>query len=181
MTGGIGHKKKKVRSLTHLLLQLSFGRDSFAPVPSYQFQQLVHCLLGGDVLLDALLASVEAHPSASGTDVAVVSVRHLARTVDDAAHDANLQSFQVGGGSLDACQRVLQVEEGASAARTGDVFGLARPHAGSLEDAEGGSVDHGRRQRPLVVEEDAVAQSVKEQGAQVGCRLDLKVSASRSS
>ena len=65
-----------------------------------QVEQFVDGFGFGNVLFDALLAAVETDFSACRTYVAVVGVGHFARAVDDAAHDGNLQSFQVGRGGL---------------------------------------------------------------------------------
>ena len=90
-----------------------------------ELDELLHRFFFGNVLLDALLLLVETDFAAPGTHVAVVGIGHLARAVDDAAHDAYLQSFQVRRGCLDAGDGALKVVERASAAGTGNVFGLA--------------------------------------------------------
>ena len=90
------------------LLPVSVGLD--------ELDELLHRFFFGNVLLDALLLLVETDFAAPGTYVAVVGIGHLARAVDDAAHDAYLQSLQVRRGSLDTGDGALQVVERASAA-----------------------------------------------------------------
>ena len=66
-----------------------------------KLQELVYCFLLRYVLLDAYLLFVEANLATTGTDIAVVSICHLARTIDDTAHDTNLQTYQMTGSRLD--------------------------------------------------------------------------------
>ena len=68
----------------------------------------------GDVHLDALLALVEADFASGGTHVAIVGIGHLTRTVDNAAHDSNLEVGEVGGGLLHAVYGGLQIKQGAA-------------------------------------------------------------------
>ena len=90
-----------------------------------ELDELLYRLFFGNVLLDAFLLLVKTDFAASGTHVTIVGIGHLARAVDDAAHDAYLQPLQVRRGGLDAGDGALQVIERASAAGAGDVFGLA--------------------------------------------------------
>ena len=90
----------------------------------YDFQEAGQGFGGGDVLHHAFLAFVDGDAAGTGADIAVVGIGHLAGAVYDAAHHAYLQSLQVLGGFLYLFQRFLQVEQGASAARAGYVFGL---------------------------------------------------------
>ena len=101
-------------------------------------QPLDGCGLG-DVHLDALLALVQADAAGSRSDVAVVGVGHLARTVDDTSHDADFQVGQVGCRLLDALYRRLQVKHRPAAAGARDKFGLADAQAGRLQDGVGQS------------------------------------------
>ena len=83
-----------------------------------ELQKPFYGLLLGYVLEHTLLAFVKRNLPASGTNVAVVGIGHLARTVDDAAHDAYLQSYQMAGGRLDALDGVLKVVERTATAGT---------------------------------------------------------------
>lgn len=74
-------------------------------------------LLLRDIPQDAGLALVEADLPSAGAHITVVGVRHLARAIDDAAHDADLEPSQVGGGPLDLGDRRLQVVERTATAR----------------------------------------------------------------
>ena len=97
-----------------------------------KFDELLYRLFFGNVLLDAFLLLVKTDFAASGTHVTIVGIGHLARSVDDAAHDAYLQSFQVRRSGLDAGDGTLQIVERASAAGTGDVFRLAGTQTAGL-------------------------------------------------
>ncbi len=68
-----------------------------------------------DVLGHHLLADEEGDLARAPAHVAEVGVGHLARAVDDAAHDGDLDALQVPGARLDARGGLLQVEERASA------------------------------------------------------------------
>ena len=70
-------------------------------------------------------------------DVAEIRVGHLARAVDDAAHDGDLDALQVPGLRADALRRRLEVEERPAAARAGDELGLGDAGAGALQDVVG--------------------------------------------
>ena len=56
-----------------------------------QFEQLLYGLGLGDVLLNTFLGLVEGDLTSAGTDIAVVGIGHLARTVHNTAHDTDLQ------------------------------------------------------------------------------------------
>ena len=100
-------------------------------------QETVDSLSFGNVFLDAFFLPIERDAARTGTHVAVVGIGHLARSVDDAAHDADLQSHEMSSGCLDAADGVLQVVERAAAARTGDVLRLGEFDAGGLENGVG--------------------------------------------
>ena len=57
-----------------------------------QFEQLLYGLGLGDVLLNTFLGLVEGDLTSAGTDIAVVGIGHLARTVHNTAHDTDLQA-----------------------------------------------------------------------------------------
>ena len=95
---------------------------------------MVNSLCLGDVLLNTLLGTIEADLASTGTDITVVGIGHLARAIDNAAHNAYLQAYQMTGGCLDAGDGVLEVVERATATGTRDVLGLGELDAGSLQD-----------------------------------------------
>ena len=88
----------------------------------------------GNVLLDALLSSVERYLATSCSDVTVIGVSHFAGTIDNAAHNANLQTNQVAGSGFYARDGFLQVVQRSATARARDVFRLGEFDAGSLKD-----------------------------------------------
>ena len=53
--------------------------------------------------LHASLSLVKVHLALRRTDLTIVGIRHLTRTIHDAAHDTDLQAFQMGGLLLDPC------------------------------------------------------------------------------
>ena len=57
-----------------------------------ELKQFVDGFFLRDVLLDAYLAAIETNLSTGSSNIAVVSIGHLAGAVDDTAHDANLQT-----------------------------------------------------------------------------------------
>ena len=98
----------------------------------------------GDVALDHLTAFVKGYLASALAHVAVVGVGHLAGAVDDAAHDAYLQPFEVLGTGLDLLQGFLDVVLRASAGGTSDVFALADTCPHGLQDVVGnGDFLHG--------------------------------------
>ena len=99
-----------------------------------QLQQAFDSLFLGNVLGNTFLLLVERNLATTGTYIAIVGIGHLARTVDYAAPDANLQTYQMAGSSLDAGDGFLQVIQGTSAAWAGDVFGLGELDASGLKN-----------------------------------------------
>ena len=102
-----------------------------------------------------------------GAHVAVVGVGHLAGAVDDAAHDADAQVFQMRRARLDVGEGLFDVVERAAARGAGDVFGMREAHARGLQDRQLDFADRifreARRADP-----DAVGQPVQQQGPQIG-------------
>src|SRR5699024_3549930 len=107
-----------------------------------EFYQLFHRLFFGNVLFDALLLLVEADFASSGAYIAIISIGHFSGTVDNASHDSYLESFQMAGGCLDTGNGTFQVVEGASAAGTRDVFGLAGTYTSGLQDTESSGIHY---------------------------------------
>ena len=87
-----------------------------------------------DILEDALFASIEGDALSSGSHVAVIGVRHLTGTVDDTAHDGNLETFILRGCFLHFRNGFLEIEERTSATRAGDILRLINTHARGLQD-----------------------------------------------
>ena len=118
---------------------------------------------GGDAFFDAGFADVEIDLSRGAADVAEVGVGHLARAVDDTAHDRDLDAFEMAGLRFDALGRALQIKERATAGGTRDVFGFRDANAGTLQDV----IDE--RQVPLRIlpcaELNTIAQTVAEERA----------------
>ena len=56
---------------------------------------MLYCHLLRNVLFYANLLAVEAYSVRTGAYVAVIGIRHFARTIHDATHDANLQAFEM--------------------------------------------------------------------------------------
>ena len=90
-----------------------------------------------DIFLNTLFGTIERYLATTGTDIAIVGIGHFARTIDDTPHNANLQTYQIFGGSFNLSDGLLQVVERASAARARDIFGLGEFDAGGLENAVG--------------------------------------------
>ncbi len=120
----------------------------------------------GDVEFDGGFADVEVDFAGGAADVSKVGVGHFARAVDDAAHNGDFDAFEVGGAGFDAGGDGLEVEEGASAGRAGDVVGLEAAAAGSLEDVVG-ELECGAG-GGLTPDQDGVANAVAEEGAEYG-------------
>ena len=99
-----------------------------------ELQQALHSLFLGDILLHALLTFIKGDLAPTCTHIAVVGIGHLARTIHDAAHDADLQAYQMAGSRLDTSNGLLQIVERTATPRAGDIFGLGKLDAGSLED-----------------------------------------------
>ena len=135
---------------------------------------MVDSLLLGYVFLDTLLASVERHTVDAGSYISVVGIGHLSGSVDDAAHDANLEPLHVAGGLLDAGYGGAQVVEGAPAARAGDILGLADAQTRSLEYGKGGGGNVVGGDGALVHEPESVGESVNHERAHVGSGGELE-------
>ena len=91
---------------------------ALVPVTFNQCDEPFHSLFFGNVLQHTFLATIERDATATGTHIPIVGIGHLARSVDDTAHDAYLQSLIVGSGRLDAGYRCAEVIERAAATGT---------------------------------------------------------------
>ena len=136
---------------------------------------MFHGIFFGNVLLHADLLLIEAHALRTGTDITVVGISHLTGTIDDTAHDSDLQALHVLRGLTDLRDGVAEVIEGAAAAGAGDILRLRRAQPGSLEDAETRLVECLFGDIAIVEEPDAVGKSVDHQGAEVSGGLELEV------
>lgn len=58
---------------------------------------MLYCHLLWNVLFYANLLAVKAYSVRAGAYVAVIGIRHFARTIHDAAHDAYLQALEMLG------------------------------------------------------------------------------------
>ena len=86
----------------------------------------------------------------------------------------------MAGGSLDAGNGGLQVIECSATTRTTDVFGAGGALARGLQNSKSRGIDvgisHALRLALIVVEEeDTICQSVEQQCAEIGRRLDLEI------
>ena len=79
---------------------------------------MLYCHFLRNVLLYANLLAIEAYLVRTGAHIAIVGIRHFARTIHNAAHDANLQTLQVLGGFLDLGNGFAEIVEGSAATRT---------------------------------------------------------------
>ena len=141
-----------------------------------EVEQFGYRLFLRNVLFHAHFIPVEGDLAWTSPHISIVGVGHLTGTIDDAAHDADLEPFQVAGGFLDAGDGGLQVVERAAASRTTDVFGLAGAQTGGLQDAEGGGGQVARTDVSFVHQPQTVGESVDHQRTHVGCGLNLQIS-----
>jgi hypothetical protein len=139
-----------------------------------QVDELVQGVFGGDALLDHLTAFVEGDLAFANTHIPIVGIGHFTRPVDDAAHDADLDAFEVLGAAADHGGGLLQVEERAATAGATDVLRLGDAHAGGLQYAECGAVEQFVAAAVHGCDEDAIAQTINEQSAHVGCTEELQ-------
>ena len=106
-------------------------------------EELGDSLFLRDVFEDTFLAAIEGDAVATGADVTVVGVCHLAGTVDDATHDGDLETGQVRRSGFHFFDGVLKVEHGASATRAGDILRFIYTHARGLEDVLAKEIEFG--------------------------------------
>ena len=106
-----------------------------------EMDQVLYGLCLRYTLLDALLSLVEVDLPRSCTYIAVVCIGHLSRTIDDTAHDTDLEPLEVCCSCLDLSDGALQVVEGTATARATDELGLTHPQASCLQDTELGLDD----------------------------------------
>ena len=133
-------------------------------------------MLFGDILLDALLLLVEAHLATSCAYIAIVGIGHLTWTIDDAAHDGNLQSLEVRCGRLDAGDGLLQVVERTSTAGARDILRLTGAHTRCLQDVERRSINLLRSDVvTYVMYIQAVHEAIDAEHTRVGRRTQLQV------
>ena len=80
--------------------------------PADKAEQRWKRLCRGYVFFDyALLSAVDAHTARTRTDIAVIGIRHLSGTIDDASHHPIFESDKMSSGfSLHLMQSALQIE-----------------------------------------------------------------------
>lgn len=154
----------------------------FLPVAVFadQGDEPVERLLLRDVAFDDGAPLVEGDAPGSGAHVAVVGVGHLAGAVDDAAHDADFEIFQMRRARLDLRQRPLDVVERAAARGAGDVFGMREAYARRLQDHQLHVAQLGLREA-VVEDADPVGQPVQKERPQVAAAFTANVVRSVSS
>ena len=103
----------------------------------YQRQEFGDCFFLWDVSFHAFLPAVERNLAAGRSDITVVSVGHLARSIHYAPHDCNFQPFEMAGGGFDTVDGAFQIVQSAAAPWAADVFGFCELDAGGLQDAVG--------------------------------------------
>ena len=74
-----------------------------------ELDQLLNSLIFGNVFFYAFFLFIEADFSTTGTYIAIVGIRHFAGTIDNTAHNADLQTFQVRGSCFDTGDGRLQI------------------------------------------------------------------------
>ena len=104
---------------------------------AYQVNQFVNRAFCGDIAFDDVFALVERDFAGATAYIAVIGVGHFTRAVDNAAHNANFDAFEVVGVVSNQGGGFLQIEQGAPARWAGYVFGFGDAGARGLQDAEG--------------------------------------------
>ena len=99
-----------------------------------EFEEFFDSLGLRDVLLYTLLRLVEGDLPTTCSHIAVVSIGHLTRAIDDTAHNADLQTHEVFRGSFDLGDGLLEVIERTATTRAGDILRLGELDAGCLKD-----------------------------------------------
>ncbi len=110
--------------------------------PADKSEQRGERLCRGYVFDYALLSAVDAHTARTRTDIAVIGIRHLSGTVDDASHHPYLESDKMSSGFLYLMQSTLQIEKSASATGARDIFGLCHAHSRGLKNVEFETREH---------------------------------------
>ena len=85
---------------------------------------------------DLITIAIESDHSRPFADITVVSISHLARTVDNATHYRNVETGEVTGGVSDLMEDLLKIKQSATAARTGHVFDHRFADSKRLQDRE---------------------------------------------
>ena len=86
----------------------------------------------GDVDTHRGMPDVKVDFSGGAAYITEVGIAHLARAVDDAAHDGNFDALQVTGCCANFLCSFADVVQSASAGGAGDVFRLAETYASGL-------------------------------------------------
>jgi len=125
--------------LKPLLSDLGEGRRSLPPsiMAFNKADQVLDRFFFGNMVLHTFLAHIEVDFAGGAADITKVGVSHFTGTVNDATHDGNLNALEMGGLFFDPIKNDLQIEKGATAAGTGDVFGLGHAVSCCLQDVVG--------------------------------------------
>ena len=86
---------------------LLFRRAELLLIRVDEGEQMLYCHLLWNVLFYANLLAVKAYSVRAGAYVAVIAIRHFARTIHDAAHDAYLQALEKTGVSALVSQTLV--------------------------------------------------------------------------
>ena len=123
----------------------------------------------GDIPANHLLFFVQRDFSGPGADVPIVGVRHFTRAVDDAAHDANFDAFQVMRHRSDFGCGFLKVKQRPATTRTTDVFSFADARPCGLEYGKRHGVAFGQGGLRRI-DPESIAKSINHGPAQIrGC------------
>ena len=114
-----------------------------------------------------MLTLVERNRTGACTHIAIVCISHLTRTVYDASHNTNLETFQFLGSLLDLSKSGLEVEKSATAGRTGYIFRLGKTCTRSLQNVECQFYALLKREVHMI-DDDAIDQLVNQHNAKVG-------------
>ena len=141
----------------------------FNPIAAgaYQVNQFVNRAFCGDIAFDDVFALVERDFARSTAYITVIGVGHFTGTVDNAAHNANFDAFEVVGVASNQGGGFLKVEQGAPARRAGYVFGFGDAGARGLQDAEGRAGEGVIVYLIGCIEPQAIAEAIDEQSSAV--------------
>jgi len=115
----------------------------------------------GDVELDRPFADIKIDLAGRAADIAEIGIGHFAGAVHDATHDRDLHAFQMGRAFFDPGGDGLEIEQGSSAGRAGDVVGLETPATSRLEDIVSKSERLSRT--GFATDQDGVADPIRQQ------------------
>mmetsp|Transcript_12740 Transcript_12740/g.24042 ORF Transcript_12740/g.24042 Transcript_12740/m.24042 type:complete len:433 (-) Transcript_12740:1124-2422(-) len=129
-----------------------------------KFHQLVHRLVHLDPFSHNLLSVIQVDLSWHGADVSEIGVCHLARSVNDAAHDGDGDSGKVPRLLLDGVGDLLKVEERAAAGGAAHVVRLGAPHPAALKHSKARESEELQPKVPWTLQDQAVPEAIHEKG-----------------